>query len=179
MLEKKWIHGIEFFNGLDYYPLVMTFCKQYNLTVLANSDSHGFISEEYKEENNRPMTLVFARERTHEALKEAMFAGRTLAYSDNIIAGKEEYARPFFYQCISVGKPYNENAKNIFFEITNRSDVTFYLEGGASGTPPTITLHANSITRVAVSKTITTPLVYTVRNIITGENEVLKVTLKF
>jgi len=89
LLEKKWLHGIEFFNGTDNYPLVMTFCKQYNLTVVANSDSHGVISEDYKDENNRPMTLVFAKTRTHDAIKEAMFAGRTLAYSDNIIAGKE------------------------------------------------------------------------------------------
>lgn len=179
LFEKKWIHGIEFFNGLDYYPPVMTFCKQYNLTVLANSDSHGVISEEYKDENNRPMTLVFAKARTHDALKEALFAGRTLAYSDNILAGREEYAKPFFYQCISIKKPYNENAKSIFFEITNRSDITFYLTDGAAGTPPTITLPANSITRVVVNKTNTAPLVYNVKNIITGENEVLKVELKY
>lgn len=179
LIEKKWLHGIEFFNGTDNYPLVMTFCKQYNLTVIANSDSHGVISEEYKNENNRPMTLVFAKGRTHDALKEAMFAGRTLAYSDNIIAGKEEIARPFFFQCISIGKPYNENAKNIFFEISNKSDITFYLTDGTAGTPASITLPANSVARVVVSKTNTSPLVYNVKNIITGENEVLQVTLKY
>jgi len=178
LLEKKWLHGIEFFNGTDNYPLVMTFCKQYNLTVVANSDSHGVISEDYKDENNRPMTLVFAKTRTHDAIKEAMFAGRTLAYSDNIIAGKEEIARPFFFQCISIGKPYNENAKNFFYEISNKSDITFYLTDGAAGTPASITLPANSVARVVVSKTNTAPLVYNVKNVITGENEVLQVTLK-
>jgi hypothetical protein len=157
----------------------MTFCKQYNLTVLANSDSHGTISEEYKNQKNRPMTLVFAKTRTLDALKEAMFAGRTLAYSDNIIGGKEDIARQFFYQCISIGKPYNENAKNIFFEISNKSDITFYLTDGAAGTPASITLPANSIARVVVSKTNTAPLVYNVKNIITGENEVLKVEIKY
>lgn len=182
LIKNGWIHGIEFFNDSEYYPLVMTFCKQYNLAVLANSDNHGVISEEYKASegySNRPMTLVFAKERTHDALKEAMFAGRTLAYFRDMLAGKEEYARPFFYQCISVGKKFYETEKNIYFEITNKSDIPFYLVNGAPGTPSSITLPANSSVRVSLSKKVTSPLVYEVKNILTGENEVLKVELKF
>jgi hypothetical protein len=181
LLQNKWLHGIEFFNDSEYYPLVMTFCKQYNLTVIANSDNHGVISEKYKEPayTNRPMTLAFAKARTHDALKEAMFAGRTLAYFKDMLAGKEEYAKPFFYQCISVGKPYYENEKSIYFEIVNRSDVPFYLINGVPESPASITLPANSITRVVVSRKAALPLVYDVKNIITGEDEVLKVELTF
>src|SRR5690606_1958132 len=73
LLKNKWMHGIEFFNHREYYPLVMTFCKQHNLAVMANSDMHGVISEEYKGKTNRPMTLVLAKTRTPESLKEAMF----------------------------------------------------------------------------------------------------------
>ncbi|MFZ0283534.1 MAG: Sb-PDE family phosphodiesterase [Bacteroidales bacterium] len=181
LIAKGWLHGIEFFNDSEYYPLVMTFCKQYNLAVMSNSDNHWVISEDYKEPEytNRPMTLVFAKERTHDALREAMFAGRTLAYFRDIIAGKEEYAKPFFYQCISVGKPFSENARNVYLEVTNRSDVPFYLINGIPEAPPAINLPANSITRVAISKKVTSPLTYDVKNIITGENEVLKVELKY
>jgi histidinol phosphatase-like PHP family hydrolase len=181
LIEKGWLHGIEFFNNNEYYPLVMTFCKQYNLAVMANGDNHGIISEEYIEPyyTNRPMTLVFAKERTLDALKEAMFAGRTLACFKDMIAGKEEYARPFFYQCISVGKPYYENEKSIYFEITNRSDVPFYLVNGIPDAPKAITLSANSVTRVVVGKKVTSPLIYDVKNIITGEDEVLKIELKY
>jgi hypothetical protein len=124
------------------------------------------------------MTLVFAKARNSDALKEALFAGRTLAYFGNILAGKEEYARPFFYQCISVGKPYFENDESIFFEVTNRSNVTFYLIKGVSEAPESITLVANGITRVVVSKKLTSPLVYDVKNVLIGEDEVLKVELK-
>jgi predicted metal-dependent phosphoesterase TrpH len=179
LLANKWIHGIEFFNDSEHYPLVMTFCKQYNLAVIANSDNHGVISESYKDQTNRPMTLVFAKARTSDALKEAMFAGRTLAYFQDMLAGKEENAKPFFYQCISAGKPYSENDKSVYFEITNRSDIPFYLIDGRPGTPATIDLAANSITRVVLRKPVTFPLVYNVRNVITGENEVLKVELKY
>jgi len=179
LLKNKWMHGIEFFNHREYYPLVMTFCKQHNLAVMANSDMHGVISEEYNGKTNRPMTLVFAKARTPESLKEAMFAGRTLAYFDDMIAGKEEFAKPFFYECISIGKPFNQTEKNVYFEIINKSDIPFYLVDGLPGTPAAITLAANSATRVVVSKTISAPLVYNVKNIITGENEVLKVEIKY
>ena len=181
LIEKGWLHGIEFFNDSDYYPLVMTFCKQFNLAVMANSDNHGVISEDYKEPEytNRPMTLVFAKARTHDALKEAMFARRTLAYFRNIIAGREEYAKPFFYQCISVGKPYSQNDKSIYFEVTNRSDIPFYLVNGTPEAPQSLTLVANGVTRVVVSKKVSSPLIYDVKNVLTGEEEVLKIELKF
>ena len=181
LIEKGWIHGIEFFNDNEYYPLVMTFCKKYNLAVTGNSDNHGVISEYYKppEYTNRPMTLVFAEERTSDAIKEALFARRTLVYFKDILAGMEIYARPFFNQCISVGKVFYENDWNKYLEISNNSDITFYLENGVAPAPASITLRANSVTRVAIDKKVKAPLVYDVRNVITGENEVLRVELKY
>jgi predicted metal-dependent phosphoesterase TrpH len=181
LIEKGWLHGIEFFNDSEYYPLVLTFCKKYNLAVMGNSDNHWVISEDYQqpEYTNRPMTLVFAKERTHDSLKEAMFAGRTLVYFKDMLAGKEEYAKPFFYQCISVGKVFHQSDRNIYFEVTNKSDIPFYLVNGAEPAPANITLAANSVTRIVVSKKVTAPLVYDVKNVMTGENEVLKVELKY
>lgn len=181
LIKEDMLHGIEFFNDSEYYPLVMTFCLKYNLAVMCNSDNHGVISEDYKEPeySNRPMTLVFAKERSYDSLKEAMFAGRTIAYFGNILAGKEEYTRPFFYGCISVGKPYYQNEKNIYFEITNKSDINFTLANGPAGAPSTIKLPANTATRVVLSKKITTPLIYDVTNVIIGENQVLKAEFKY
>ncbi len=181
LIANKWMHGIEFFNDSEYYPKVMTFCLENNLAVIANSDVHGVISERYpaNKVKNRPMTLVFAKARTHDALKEAMFAGRTLAYFNDMIAGKEEYAKPFFHQCISVSKPYHENDRNIYFEVTNKSDIPFHLVNGMANAPASINLEANSVTRVVVSKKVSSPLVYDVKNIITGEDEVLRIELKY
>ncbi len=180
-LEKKWIHGIEFFNSSEYYPLVLKFCKDNNLAVMANSDKHGNISEDYPkpEYPNRPMTLVFAKARTHEALKEALFAGRTLAYFQNIVAGKEEFAGPFFRQCIISSKPYHQNDRSIFFEIINRSDITFSLVNGPAEAPASLTLQANSVTRVMLPRKFTGPLVYDVSNVMTGENSVLRAEIAY
>jgi hypothetical protein len=181
LIKNGWLNGIEFFNDSEDYPLVFTFCKQYNLALIGNSDVHGIISETYPahENSNRPMTLVFAKERSHDSLKEAMFAGRTMVYFNNILAGKEEYAKPFFYQCISVSKPFYQNDKSLFFEVTNKSDIPFYLVNGVQGNPASITLAANAVTRVVLSKKITSPLIYDVRNILIGEKEILKIELKY
>lgn len=180
LIKNGWLHGIEFANGTEYYPLVFTFCEQYNIALMGNSDVHGIISESYRspENTNRPMTLVFAKERTHDALKEAMFAGRTMVYFKDILAGKEEYAKPFFYQCISVSRPFYESNSSTYFEITNSSDIPFYLINGVPGAPASLTLAANSVTRIVLSKKVTVPLVYDVKNVFTGENKVLKVELK-
>jgi len=181
LIKNGWLHGIEFFNGSEYYPLVFTFCKQNNIAMTANSDVHAIISEVYagKEYTNRPMTLVFAKEKSHDSLKEAMFAGRTMVYFRDMLAGKEEYAKPFFHGAVTVGKPFFQNDKNVYFEVTNNSDVPFYLINGIPGAPASITLTANSVTRVTLSRKISAPLVYDVRNIMTGEKEVLRIELKY
>ena len=181
LIKNGWLHGIEFFNNSEYYPLVLEMAKQYNLALMGNSDSHGIISEQYTKPTytNRPMTLVLAKERTLDALKQAMFAGRTLVWFRDILAGKEEYAKPFFYQSISIGKPFYQNDKSVYFEVTNNSDIPFYLINGIANAPKSITLAANSVTRVILSKKVDTPLVYDVKNVLTGEKEVLKIELKY
>jgi len=179
LIKNGWLHGIEFFNDADYYPLVFTFCEENNLTLTGNSDIHAIISERYPQPEHRPMTLVFAKERSHDSLKEALFAGRTMVYFGDNLAGKEEYAEPFFYQSISVSKPYHQNDKTLYFEVTNKSDVPFFLINGVKDAPASLTLPANSVTRVAVSKKAASPLVYNVNNVITGEKKVLRIELKY
>jgi hypothetical protein len=181
LLANGWLNGIEFFNEYEYYPLVFTICRENKLALTGNSDIHGQIAEAYPSPMfiNRPMTLVFAKERTSESLKEAMFKGRTMVWFRDTLAGFEEYAKPFFYQCISVGKPYYRDDKNIYFEITNKSDIPFHLINGSKDAPPEVTLAANSANRIVVSKKAKSPLIYEVKNILTGENEILKVEIPY
>ena len=177
LIASGWLHGIEFFNEWEYYPLVFRFCKENKLTLTCNSDIHDIISETYH--FTRPMTLVFAKEKSLASLKEAMFAGRTLAYFENTLAGWEQFARPFFEKCISVGKPFYQDEKNVYFEVTNSSDITFYLVNGKQGTPSSLVFPSNSVTRVIVSNNSVSPLTYDVKNILTGEDETLRIELAF
>jgi hypothetical protein len=181
MIENKMMHGIEFFNDSEYYPLVLEMCRKYNLAVIANSDEHGIISESYRapEYTNRPMTLVFAKKRDIGSLKEAMFAGRTAAYFRDMLGGREELLKPLFYSSIEIGKVFYETDKNRYIEIANKSDIPFYLVNGPAGAPANITLAANTVTRVVISKKFTGLLTYDVKNIMTGPESVLKVEIKY
>ena len=180
LIAKGWLHGIEYFNEYDHYPLVMDMCRENGLAVMGNSDIHGIISEAYSAPNQtrRPITLVFAKERSREALRDAMFAGRTAVWYGDFLAGFEEYTAPLFRAAVTAGAPFMENNKFIWFELTNTSDLPMHLTAGPEGVPAELTLPARSVTVVmADRKFLREPAVYSVANIITGSNSVLRVEI--
>jgi len=181
LLKKRWLHGIEFFNTDEYYPQVMDWCIEHDLTIMGNSDIHYVISEFYREPKyiNRPMTLVFAAERSLEAIKEALFAGRTLVWLRDILAGKELYAKAFFNECISLSKIYYQDDKSKYLEISNKSDIPFYLVDGPLEGPKEIVLPAGSVTRLILKNNLSGPLKYNVRNVIIGTGRILQVEFNY
>lgn len=178
LLDRNYIHGIEFFNYKEYYPNILEWCSEYNLAVIANSDIHDIIAETYGH-TTRPMTLVFAKERTKESLKEAMFDARTLAYFNNTLAGREDLLRQLFEASISLGKPYHENEKYEWLEIRNISDVPFQMINGTDGVADEFTIEANSITSLRINKETNTTMEWDVKNMLTGYEEYLHVVLEY
>ncbi|MFW6290519.1 MAG: hypothetical protein ACOC0R_06090 [Mariniphaga sp.] len=103
MYEQGLIHGIEVFNEKEWYPIVLDWCRDKKLAVIGNSDIHGVNSHYYDVENNyRPMTLVFSKDRSEAGIKEAMFARRTLAWFDGKVAGDEALLKQFVMAAIDV-----------------------------------------------------------------------------
>jgi histidinol phosphatase-like PHP family hydrolase len=179
LIAKGWLHGIEYFNEFESYrnSTVMEMCREHKLAVMGNSDIHDVISETYVAPANthRPVTLVFAKERTMESLKEAMFAGRTAVWYGDSLAGFEQFTGPLFRAAVKAGKPYRDDGKNIFFEVWNNSDLPMMLTDGPEGAPAKMTLPANSITRVRADRRyLKQPLTYNVSNIVTGSGTVLR-----
>jgi histidinol phosphatase-like PHP family hydrolase len=181
LIARGWLHGIEYYNDNEYYPLVMDMCRDNNLALTGNSDIHGVISEEFssREYSHRPMTLVFARERTAESLREALFAGRTAVWYGDRLAAFEEYAAPLFKSVVSAGAPFKDDGKTIWFEVTNTSDIPMKLSGGPEGAPSALTIPATGMAVVkADRKFLNEPIVYNADNIITGSSTVLKVEIQ-
>ncbi len=178
LLDKNYIHGIEFFNYNEYYPNILEWCREYGLAVIANSDTHEIISETYGH-TTRPITLVFAKERTKESLKEAMFDSRTLAYFNNTLAGSEDLLSQVFEASISLGEPYYENERYKWIEVTNTSDVPFQMINGTEGVADEFTIEANSITTLRINKETTTTMEWDVKNLLTGFDEYLHVRLLY
>jgi len=177
LIAKGWLHGIEYYNDVEFYPLAMDMCRDNKLALMGNSDVHGVISEEFAAPaySHRPMTLVFARERTHDSLKEAMFARRTAVWYGDNLAAFEDIAAPLFKSVITAGVPFRDDGKNIWFELSNSSDIPMTLSGGPSGAPATLKIPARGMVVVrADRKFLSEPIPYSVDNIITGSNSVLK-----
>lgn len=136
---KKMLNGIEVFNGFGFHKKALDWCVDHNLTVMGTSDIHNLIAHDYQPGNNvhRSMTLVFAKERKAASVREALEAGRTVAWSSKYIAGKEEHVKNLFNACVEMGSPfYSKKEKNSngaetitnYYEIRNNSDLYFELE---------------------------------------------------
>lgn len=177
LFDSGYIHGIEFFNETEYYPNILEWCDEKDLAVIASSDMHGIVSEFYGH-TTRPMTLVFAKERSEESLKEALFDARTIAYFNNMIAGRQDLLLDFFDAAVSISEPYLENDSYKWIEVTNNCDVPFNLIEGPKGMSASITLNANSITTVRISKSLNPELKFKVKNGLTGYKQYLEVELK-
>ena len=118
------MQGIEVVNGPEYYPEAQRWCMEKKLTMLGNTDVHEPLT--LKEGEHRTMTLVFASERTSEAIREALIDRRTVVYLDDKLIGEEKYLKEIFHQAIEI---LNTEKTQKYYRITvlNNSDVPFYL----------------------------------------------------
>lgn len=126
ILEKGWMHGIEVVNYKEYYPEVHQWCLDHNLTMLGNSDLHNPVAMDYDPMfgEHRPITLVFAKERTNEGIKEALMNQRTAVYFNDLLIGREQELRELFNSCVSVKTiDKAEDGSWVSIEITNNSDL--------------------------------------------------------
>ena len=126
LIKQGRIHAVELYNSYEWYPRVLSWFDEYRLPMMANSDAHMPSAVSYKD--LRPMTLVFARERSLESLREAMFAGRMVALFDNTLAGDADLIAQLVRASLKV-MPINEKKGTI--EVTNISDIEFRAEYGS------------------------------------------------
>ena len=170
MLADKKIDMVEVHNHTEYYPLTFDWINQYDIAPAANSDTHNAILIEYGvEKMARPITLVFARDRTEGAIKEALIARRTAAVFDNIVVAKKEWAEKLFwaslrYRIISI------NGMTALVEVENISDIPFIIRKSAD---ERIVLPAGKMVRT----NITAPGTLTIENIFIGHQKNLEVPI--
>ena len=90
------LHGIEVANDVTFSEEAFGIALANNLTILATSDIHGLVDWQYDvpQGGHRPVTLVFATDRTEAALKEALIARRTVAYFRHSLVGREAELMP-------------------------------------------------------------------------------------
>ncbi len=102
-IKNGELHGIEVINSVDYSEESLALALEQNLTIMGTSDIHGLIDWDYTEKgHDRPITLVFAKEKSLESMQEALFAGRTVAVYNSLLIGKAEFLMPLLKASIKV-----------------------------------------------------------------------------
>ena len=155
LYNEKMVHGIEVFNGFGFHKKALDWCIDKNLTVMGTSDMHNLVGYSYADDNyvHRSMTLVFAEERSEKAIREALDAGRTVAWASKYLAGKEELLSKLFYACVSIAPAHfsrtrtNSNGEEVVtnsYEISNNSDLYFELQLHAGNGTENIVLFPHS-----------------------------------
>ncbi len=101
LLYNDMLHGIEVYSGRTYYPEAHQWAIEKNLTMIGTTDLHNPIDTNYGDKR-RPMTLIFANERSTEGIREALFAGRTAVYFDDKLIARKEYLDAVFKESLQV-----------------------------------------------------------------------------
>lgn len=128
LIKAGKIHGVEVFNYTEYYPVAFDWCKDKNLAFMSNTDIHDLLTTTYGVKYKiRPMTLVLAKERSIESIKEALFARRSIAFFNGELAGKPEHLKGLLKASLKIRVISEKQAI-----VTNTSDITYRVEGGGN-----------------------------------------------
>lgn len=129
--KRGHLHGIEIVNGDTYDPISHRWCIEKKLTLIGNTDIHNPIALDYATTDgyHRPMTLVFAKNRSLAAIREALFERRTAVWFENTIFGDVEYLEPLFQRSIQITilQPDIKPKGRTLLHIKNSSPVTYHL----------------------------------------------------
>ncbi|WP_299579020.1 Sb-PDE family phosphodiesterase [uncultured Sunxiuqinia sp.] len=189
LLNSGMLHGMEVYNHKEFYPEVLGWARDKKLTVFANSDVHAPIHMTYGDKH-RPMTLVFATDKSMGAIKQALKDRRTVAYFDNQLVGERQYLTPLFFGSVKIKNKRAglENHQIRKIQIHNSSDLDFHLKlrqpAVGFSCPESITLKAHQTVFVDLTGTsdeVATmdrlKLSYEVSNLLTLDGKPLSVNL--
>jgi len=123
------LHGIEIANGGSYSEESFQIALEYDLTLVGTSDIHGLIDWEHEPHKggHRPVTLVFAEDRSMESIKEAMFDRRTVVWFGNMLMGRAEHLGPLLEACLAMQSASYGDREILNVDVTNSSDADFHL----------------------------------------------------
>jgi len=131
LIKEKLLDGIEVANDQSYYDEALQIALDNNLTMLGTSDIHKLIDWDFgvAKGGHRPLTLVFAKEKSAESIKEALFNRRTVVYYRNLLAGRNEFLVPVIQQSLIIKRAkYLDNTDVLTVVIENKTNAEFILQ---------------------------------------------------
>jgi hypothetical protein len=128
LLAEGLFAGIEIFNSTTYSDEALEIAHEHQLAILGNSDVHGPIDWGYdvSKGEHRPVTLVFAAEKSVSAMQKAMEDRRTAVWFKNTLVGDANYLTPLVEQSLELSR--NGDGPVARVAIHNHSDADYILE---------------------------------------------------
>ncbi len=176
LYQAGLLHGIEVVNEDEYYPEVHQWCIDKKLTMFGNSDIHSTTDMQFNHDapKHRPMTLVLAKDKSPESIREALETRRTIVYWRDNLIGEQPFLQSLFEVSVQLETPIIDRSARQHIQLANSSDFVFELEllsapDGVS-LPQKITLHPGRAVRLnpgfdKEKKVDTIELKYTVSNL--------------
>jgi len=151
------LHGIEIANTHDYSDEAFAIALKYDLALIGVSDVHDLIDWDYtpNQGGHRPVNLVLVEEKTEQALKQALFAKRTLVWFKNLLIARQPEMDAMLSAALQVtSATYREGTQVLDFTVTNTSDARFDLKNLSDmtfmGHADVIGINPNGTTRLTV-----------------------------
>ena len=149
LFQKQQLHGIEICNEGEYHRQAHAYAIEKKLTLLGDSDIHQpSPTNESTATQHRTLTLVFAKERTLPAVREALNAGRTVVWCQNHLYGRERELAPFLTACLTLQPINPASGVAHAVKIENLSELDIQLERLDTNPPAAVTVPARSATTV-------------------------------
>ena len=124
----------------------------------------------------RPMTLVFARDKSAGAVREAMLARRTVAWFNGRLAGSGAILAKLFSETVQVSKTGTVKGKAVW-SLANATDLPVELEGISDAWRGKLTIPARSAVTLKTPET-TSSVKVKVTNWRTGMRDCLEAELR-
>ena len=132
ILKDGKMDAIEIYNmACGYTPEGHKWALDNNLAMLGNSDCHApfFMEVDYLHGAHRPVTLVFAKEKSLNGVREALDARRSAVFAEGNVYGREQEVLPLLEACLKVKKTQFKE-KEIIVEFENVSSIPVVLSKG-------------------------------------------------
>lgn len=146
LIKEGLLNGIEVVNNVTFSDEAFQIAIDNNLAIIGSSDIHGLVDWQFNisEGGHRPVTLVFAKEKSEESIKEALFNRRTAVWFNNTLIGDSLYLIPLIQQSLSLIKTeviqsYKGDSFVLSVYIKNQSGVDYILENQSG-----FTLHSHA-----------------------------------
>ncbi len=130
LIKEGLLEGIEIVNDTTFSNEALQIALDYDLTILGTSDIHGIVDWQYRipSGGHRPVTLVFAREKTKIGLKRALRNGQTVVWFKKKLIGKSDFLIPLINASLNVkSAEYIPNTTVVHVTISNNSDAPYSL----------------------------------------------------